>query len=240
MDFLKGLFKKEEKDENILNLKVGTLLEIKQFNDDKMINCYNSKLQKIISDKEVVILVPIVNGKLIKLFNSNIYTIDFKTNKGLLRNKCKVLSYYLEDNIPFMKLSLLETSQVLQRRASYRLEASMSFDFDKVDNVSEKTLKSDDVLLSKGMTIDISSGGMKFFSNEDIGEGDNIKILLNGEDLFFVAIGNIIFKTENKNNSYKYTYKCKFENIPKKYVEAISKYIFEKQRDLSKKGKVIE
>ncbi len=233
------LFKKkdEKRDNSILQLKPGTPIEISQISDKNLLYSHNTRLEEFLSEKEATILAPMSGGNIIRLSHNQKYIIIFKTNKGIFKNTMRVVSYDFNDNIPLIKIELLEENEKFQRRASFRLEIGLDFDFDVVEDTSEETLKNAEILLSKGKTADISSGGIKFFSNEDIEEGQYIKILINNEKLFIVAIGIIIHKEKLKaKEEYKFSYKCRFENIPKRYAEDLSKYIFDIQRELSKKG----
>ncbi|WP_250277522.1 flagellar brake protein [[Clostridium] colinum] len=235
-----GLFKKKEEEkklDSILNLKTGIPIEISQLNDKDFAYSHKTKLEEFVSEKEAIILAPMSNGNIVKLSNSTKYSIMFKTNNGLFKNTMKVISYTVKDNIALVKVEILDKSEKLQRRASFRLEVSLNFEYDIVENCNEDTLKNTDILFYKAKTIDISSGGIKFFANEDLKEGQHVKILINVDELFVVAICTIIHKEKsNLGEEYRYSYKCKFENIPKKYQEDLSKYIFDTQRNLSKKG----
>lgn len=237
-----ALFKKnkESKVDEVFKLKPGTPIEISQVSDKNFAYSHKTKLDEFLSEKEASVLAPVSNGDLVKLSRNTEYAIIFKTSNGIFKNTMKIISYDLESSAPSMKIKLLKESQKIQRRQSFRLSTELEFEFDIVDDTSDEILKSDELLLAKGMTSDISAGGIKFFSNEDIEEGKNIKVLINVKNLFVVAIGTIIHKEQTEfNKKYKFLYKCKFENIPNKYQEGLSKYILDIQRDLSKKGRTL-
>ena len=148
-------------------------------------------------------------------------------------------SYEIKDGVPILKIKLLEPTKKIQRRQSFRLNVKLDFTFIIIEELGKNDLKKQENLIFKGKTIDISSGGLKFISNKDINIEDKIKILLNIEGVVVFALATIIYKgkIENK-DGYNFSYKCKFENIPQKYKEDISKYIFDVQRQLSKNGKI--
>ncbi len=226
--------KQEKKVDEVLTLKSGTPLEISLISDKNFSNSYKTKLDSFISDTDAIILAPTI-----KLSTNSKYSIMFKTTNGIFKNTMQVLSYDIKGNVPLIKIRLLDESKKIQRRASFRLNIDLEFNFDVVDSCDDEILKNTDILLSKGKTIDISSGGINFFTNEDISKGDYIKILINVKDLFIIAIASIIHKekvTPSPSTNYRFSYKCKFENISNSYIEDISRYIFEIQRNLSKKG----
>ena len=235
------LFKKrkENKGENLTYLKSGTSVEISQLNDTNFLYAYKSKLEQFLTNKEVVLLAPIKNRSVVKLAYGVKYGILFKTDTGIFKNTMKVTSYDIKDNIPLIRVTLLEKNIKIQRRESFRLNTSLHFNFDIVPNSEDGTLESTDILLSEGKTIDISSGGIKFLTNEDIEENSFIKILIKVENLFMIGIATVIYKEKTIGiKEYRYCYKCKFENLPQKYKEDLSRYIFDTQRELSKKGKI--
>ena len=235
------LFKKktDTKVDEVFSLKSGTPIEISQINDKDFVYSHKTRLDEFLEGNEVNILAPVANGRLVKLSHNTEYSIIFKTNNGIFKNTMKIISYDLKDSVPLLRIKLLHKSQKIQRRQSFRLNTDLEFEFDVVEDASDETLKSDEVLLSKGLTSDISSGGIKFFTNENIEKGEYIKILINVKNLFVVAIGTIIYKEKPEfEGKYQFSYKCKFENIPKKYKEELSKYIFDVQRELSKKGRI--
>ena len=236
--------KNKGKDEiELSKLKPGTPIEISQISDVSFSHSHKTKLEELLSETEAIILCPMSNGQLIRLSSGTKYSILFKTSDGIFKNTINVISNTIVDGIAIVKIKLVGETKRIQRRASYRLETYLDFDFDVVEDDTEETLKDDDVLLSKAKTVDISSGGIKFYSNEDIQEQTFIKVLIKTESLFVVAIALILFKETtplsiNNPNQYSFCYKCKFTNIPKRYKEDLSKYIFKKQRELSKKGRI--
>lgn len=238
-----GILKNKGKDEIVLSkLKPGTPIEISQTGDISFSHSHKTKLEEFLSETDAILLSPMANGQLIRLSTNTKYAILFKTSDGIFKNVIEVISNMLVDGIGMVKVKLVGETKRIQRRASYRLEVCLDFDFDIVDDDTEETLKEDDVLLSKARTADISSGGIKFYSNEDLEVGNFIKILIKQDNLFIVAIATILFKEttplENNPNRYSFCYKCKFTTIPKRYQEDLSKYIFDTQRELSKKGRI--
>ncbi|WP_317366737.1 flagellar brake domain-containing protein [uncultured Tyzzerella sp.] len=239
MDLFKK--KKEKKEIGVINLKPGIPVEIGQISDKNLVNTHKSRLNDVLNDEEITILAPISNGSIVKLSHNTEYFIIFKTKEGILKSTIKVLSYDKKEQIPLIKIKLLKKMEKIQRRSSYRLRIGLDFEFDIVEDASDETLKDTDILLSKGRTFDISNGGIKFFSNENLEKGKYIKILINVEGIFVVAIGSIIYKEKiSTDEEFKYSYRCRLENISEKYVEDLSRYIFEKQRDLSKKGRIFD
>ena len=144
------LFKKkdEKRDNSILQLKPGTPIEISQISDKNLLYSHNTRLEEFLSEKEATILAPMSGGNIIRLSHNQKYIIIFKTNKGIFKNTMRVVSYDFNDNIPLIKIELLEENEKFQRRASFRLEIGLDFGFDVVEDTSEETLKNAEILLS--------------------------------------------------------------------------------------------
>ena len=232
--------KKRKKGESILHLKPSTSVEVRLIDDNDVV--FYSKLVEVLSEKEVIIMPPRLHqGGIVKLSNDKQYKIKFKTDKGIFENVMKIVSYDIDNGIPILKIKFVEPTIKIQRRKGFRLNVEIEFQFYVTKNIDIEKLKPEDILLSKGKTLDISNGGLKFISNKDIELGDNIKILLNIEGIIIETLGNIIYKEElNNKDETIFSYKCRFENIPQKYKEEISKYIFDTQRELLKKGKILK
>lgn len=225
--------KNKIKGEDISGIKLGTRIEISRL-DSNGDFFHNSSLEEFISEDELLILVPISKGSLIKLSKDFEYIIVFKTPKGLYKNRMKILDYILKDEIPFLKIKLLDPTIKIQRRDCYRLNIGLEFKFDPVEENTEDILFCQDPLLSKGITEDLSNGGIKFLSNEELNVDDLIKCLLIFEDCFIVVIGRVLHIEKTINNPLKYSYKLRFERISQNDRELISKFIFNKQRQFLK------
>lgn len=235
-----SLFKSNKKEigESILKLKPATMIEIFQKKDGET-SVFTSKLIEVLSEEEIVMIPPKDDTGLVKLHSGVKYKVRFKTSSGLLENDAELKSYDLDGGMQILKLKLTGVTKKIQRRESFRLNIELMFNFDVIENINEEELKSDKELTLKGKTIDISSGGIKFITLENLEIDTNIKVLLNIENLFIVALGTIIHKEEIEHKKkIIYSYKCRFETIPKRYQEGLSKYIFDTQRELSKKGKI--
>ncbi len=228
-----GIFKSKKRldGESILHLKPATEVEICFENDDN--EKFYSKLLYVVSEKEVVIIsLKNSEGKLVKLPQKRSYKMTLKTSQGLFENLINIKSYELEDGIPIVRIVFLEPTKKIQRRQSFRLPIEIEFKFiykEENENYSDEVFK--------GMTIDVSNGGLKFKSSKSMEVEDSIKILINVQGVNIVVISTILHKEElDIKDDYNFVYKCRFEDIPEKHKDKLSKYIFDKQRELLKSG----
>lgn len=231
-----GLFSRKAKDlgEDISNLKQGTQIEITSITDKECKFISHSKLEEFTKKDELLISLPISDGNVVKLSKNMEYSIVFKTPNGIFKNFMVVKEYFSEGNNKYVRIKLSDKTRKLQRRESYRFEVSTEIDFDIVKEKIEETFFSEIPLLLKGESVDISSGGVKFLSNEELEEGNLIKIKFALGEKTLYAIGTILHLEVLENKNFNYEYKLKFEMINRDSIEYISKYIFDKQRELLK------
>ena len=231
-----GLFSRKAKDlgEDISNLKQGTQIEITSITDKECKFISHSKLEEFTKKDELLISLPISDGNVVKLSKNMEYSIVFKTPKGIFKNFMKVKEYFSEGNNKYVRIKLSDKTQKLQRREGYRLEVSTEIDFDIVKEKIEETFFSEKPLLFKGESVDISNGGIKFLSDKELEEGDLIKIKFTLGEKILSSIGVILHLETLENKNFNYEYKLKFQIIDTDSKEYISKYIFDKQRELLK------
>lgn len=235
-----NLFKRKPKitGESIMQVPEGSVVELVIFGGNPE-NIFFSNLEQVLSNEEILILPPRKDGAEVNLADKSKYEISIKTDKGIFKNVAEVAEKVIEGNMKFYRLKFLEPTKKIQRRESYRLEKRIDFTFSPVEKSEESVLREEIELNCQGLIVDISTGGIKFYTNEDLEEGLHIKMLADVDGMILVAISTILHKEELEYlNKYNYSYKCKFDTIPKRYTELLSKYIFETQRELSKTGKI--
>lgn len=237
MQLLKNLKGKESKTNK---LKEGDLIEITKEDSTNWNEAHKSRLEKIISDDEIYILAPMSRGYVVKLNTNKKYRIIFKSKRGVLTNLAQILEYKIEGEIALVRLKLLKSSESLQRRNSFRIEKSLNFDYVVVDMATDENLNSSIEFDKKGETIDISSGGMKFYSNDEVEPEDLIKIGLKFDDFYTNMIFKVLYKEFSNNEKFKYIYIGKIEKIDSKDQEELAKRIFELQRKLASKGCLLD
>lgn len=233
MALFKFKTKKEEVGESIKILKPDNQVEIVSISGERELITY-TKLVQVVSEKEVIIMPPRnKNGAMIRLDVKLEYKIRFKLKNGMLENTIKEISYIMESGAPALRVILLGPTIKIQRRASFRLNVELKFKYSVIEKDKKQQSK-----IFDAKTVDISSGGLKFLCNEEIEPNTLIKIVLDiGDELFIVTLAKIIFgQPVYDNRDYKISYSCKFENMQQNYQENLSKYIFDMQKKLSKKG----
>lgn len=213
-------------------VKLGDKIElIKKLNKKKSQRSLYSKIQNIVSKKEIVISAPVEKGKIIPLELNQEYYIYIYTQKGLYKCEAEVVSRKREGKMFYANLKLTSNMQKHQRREYFRLDFVFPFQFRSKNHYNWLA----------GTIIDISGGGIKFRSKTQLKADQNIEcqisLDLDGEIHELLFPGKIIDSVIFDLNSYIYETRVSFDNISKEDREIIIRFIFEEERKRRKKEK---
>lgn len=101
---------------------------------------YISQVEFVESETEVVAHVPIYQGRLTRLSMMSRYSFVFHTRRGMVRYIGRVESYFKEDAEFMMRIKLLSTGEVIQRREFFRFSCVMPFEFNLIDENGQPAL----------------------------------------------------------------------------------------------------
>lgn len=248
-------------------LTVGEKIDVKQLDKDgipvKATNNAFSQLFDIIDETTLSIAVPLRNKTLVKLHPGISYQLCFYTIKGLYQCTCTMLKIYKENNANIVMVRLTSELEKFQRRKYYRMEVVHEIVYRVVPpeetilrqkllhmeagDSEERTKVLEELHLfvsfwQKAAITDISGGGAKFNSSEQLSHGDrveiNLEIMTNGEINKLLVCGEIIVSEKLINVPGKYEHRMEFVGISHKDRENIIKYIFEQERYRMKNNKV--
>lgn len=227
----------------IKGISAGDKVELKGFNKDREPLAYMSQVMDVSEDDTIRIAMPIVKGKIIPLPKGARFEAFFYSSKSIYRSKVIISERYKAGNIYTMDIMLESGMKKFQRREFYRLEKMIPIKYVILSDEEYETIIVTGEIpegvvqtgkISKGMILDISGGGIRFSSDEEI-ETDK-KILATFE--MYSGKGNVEFnipahivKTfKITNGSGKYENRVKFDKISKESREQIIKAIFEEER----------
>lgn len=193
---------------------------------------YFSKVQELKNDGEVVILAPIVAGRIIPLELNRKYGMAIYTNKGLYRCEVQVVRRSKDDRLYLITLQILTTLQKYQRRQYYRMDCMLAFHY-KDD--------AEDIWID-GTILDISGGGIRFTSSTQLegkkGIVNHIILSFPEEESHLYISGLIIESIPLKGNELLFENRVEFDMISNEDRETIIRFIFdeERRRRKNKKG----
>lgn len=216
-----------EKDEEFIELKTS-IIEIDS--KDDLFKVYNpihkNRVQTMVIDK--IYKFRYIDDK------SGIYTFDGRILQRTKDKQILILIVKFEGNV-----------QKSQRRAFYRMDiikkVKINLPMDERIDTAEKLekLKSQVQLYPKEILMkDISGGGFGFLTNHVFTTGDLFLAEINLDGKMIEVIGKVVRKNTVSDNQsdYKYSIGVEFKCLDTKTRREIINYIFNKQRELRKKG----
>jgi len=192
---------------------------------------YYSTVQEVTENGEIVILAPIMNGRIEPLELNKKYGICIYTSKGLYRCEVMITQRVKSDRLYLITLEIQTSLQKYQRRQYFRMDCMLSFQY-----------KDDlDVDWHEGLILDISGGGIRFTSKNQLEEEKSLinhiqLTMLDDEEDLYLA-GAIIESVQGEIDDTVFENRVEFDHIDNYEREVIIKFIFEEERKRRRKQK---
>ncbi len=247
-------------------VSIGDKIEIKQLDQKRELmkssKTYVSQMVDFGDDNKIIIATPIKNGLIVLLEKWVNYRLYFYTIKGLYQCDCTMLQSYREGKNILAVVNVTTEPVKIQRRQYYRLEYVHEIEYRLI---TDEELKLEEKLLSgklispdekttirkrlgelnkewsRAAITDLSGGGCRFNSEQQLKSGDRVRIRLD----FVIKsklkkldiMADIIASQRILERSGTYENRAEFNNIMTKDREDLIKYIFEQERRLRKNDK---
>lgn len=185
-------------------------------------------VEAVLNSRDVLILMPMSAGNMVKLPMAMKYEARFYTaDSSVMVYDVSITEHPLIDGIQLTKLCLESAGEKIQTRDFYRINKALEFNFSLVSEQAEAG--ENGLKLYKGVTKDMSGGGMSFVTDLDIEEAAEIyaNFVLEGE--YIVVLGKVRGQQQAKNSLYSYLYRCQFLAMPDAEQEKIIQYINNQQ-----------
>lgn len=204
-----------------------------------------SQVYDIVDETQLKIAMPIVEGKVIPLPVNSKFEICFFTALGLYKSKIIVLDRFKENNIYVLVVELISELSKFQRRQYFRLEYAMDIEYLVIDNSVVSSLKDnvglinkmlDENVLKRGISIDISGGGIRFASDEQLDIDSAVLVKVNvttsdGKSVYGI-LGKVLNSDKIINNELMFDQRIEYLDIKNEIREVIIRYIFEQERKM--------
>ena len=209
-----------------------------------------SRIADIEDSGELIVEMPMHQGKIILLSLGARYEFVFYTKRGPYRGTCQVVDRYKEENNFLVKVELKNGLHKFQRREYFRLECSLemiTYDLtsDEAKNLSQeqldKLIREPDVIMTmaKAVIVDISGGGLRFISEKKFEDGDyaavQLKLANDNIDLDILTPISIIACRQAAPYMERYEARGEFMHLDTELREMIIKYIFDEERKIRRK-----
>lgn len=239
-------------------LSVGDKVEIRLLKDvlntektEGPIRVFYSQIHDI-SDQDIKVAMPIEKGKLILLPLEMVYEFCFYTKHGLYKCEGEIQKRYKAGNIYMVSVVIKSKLVKHQRRSFYRLACLLDVTCQYLEKEKEglnteiNVENRDECFASdkafKGIILDISGGGIKFTSDNQLEKESyacfRFRLELSDQERIFEVVGLIISSERiETERGPKYENRVRFERLSQRDQEAIVRYIFEAERKQVNKKK---
>ena len=203
---------------------------------------YISKINQLLDEDKVEILMPIEQSKMVLLPRNVVGSLVIYTSNGLYQCDVRAGDRYKVDNIHLQVLELVSGIKKYQRREYYRYSCNIPV-FSRCFTEEEKTTHNFDMENRgiEGETLDIGGGGIRYLVGEEMPVGEMVVCYLPLElkkgEKEILAIGKILSaKPVEVKEIKKFEIRIQFEKISNAAREHIIQYIFEDERKRRKKS----
>ncbi|SFH49812.1 c-di-GMP-binding flagellar brake protein YcgR, contains PilZNR and PilZ domains [Tindallia magadiensis] len=177
------------------------------------------------SRSTIFIAVPMTKGLEYPLRIKQKINIIFYNDKGVFSFLAECVAKKKVDQLDVFEIYQLTEPQKKQRREYFRLRYMIKSTI--------KSLEKD--TFSKGLTLDISGGGMKVLADKSFFIGEKVESTLFLEEES-VSVASIIIRSHKRTENNQFELGIKFNDIGEQTRNSIIAFIFQKQGELRKKG----
>lgn len=208
---------------------------------------YVTRVYDVKSDDEIMLNMPIEDGRLVLLSVGAEYDLCFYTSSGLYQCNAVVKERYKSKNIFVVNMELTTSLRKYQRREYYRLNCVLDL---KCTEVNEEQIEQfdnrveffgADFVVNNGTIVDISGGGIRFISKQHFDKDTKMcfafSLQIAGQDVEFKTIGKILYSNGIPEKRGEFENRVQFLDVDEDEREVIIKYIFEEERKLRRNGK---
>ncbi|MEG2775105.1 MAG: PilZ domain-containing protein [Acetivibrio sp.] len=209
---------------NMISLKnnYGEKSDAKQF---------SSKVLDLMEEETIKIAMPTEKNVMISLETGEKYLFIFYTKKGLYQCKGEIIERFKDGRISVCTVHMETDLEKYQRRQYYRLEHVM--------NIQYRRISQEQVPWSSATIIDISGGGCRFNSTEEMQSGQLLELEIGGQ-----------FQGKEQNRIYKgivvlskaiemkmgyFEHRIEFTELDILERENLIQYIFKEERKIRSK-----
>lgn len=239
-------------------IRPGDKIEISQVaqekRDGEAPQVYMSKVLDIKENGNIEIAMPVERGKLVLLTLGIRYNFVFFSRGGLYRATAQIKERYKSENIYMLEVELKTQLEKFQRREFYRYPCILNTSYyiltkeeaelgnGEAIYVRIQSEESEPKTEYNGTIIDLSGGGIKLVTKEEVESGTYIllQLHLRNEEIdkqYYILGTAIASEKVYRSGEGFYEIRVKFLLRDNNIREEIIKYIFEEERKTRQRGK---
>lgn len=213
------------------DLKPNTLVEI-EVEKGEYKGVYHSRIEEVREDT-LVLAMPIKRRKVV-LLPEGLQIIVGIVRGGISYSFESTILRRIRSHLPLLVINKPGEARKRQRRAWVRVPAVLDFSYALVNlEEADKELE-----FYRAQTLDISGGGLMFAADHSFSPGDRLKIILElppGEKLRLEA--RVVRVVANPSEAWRrFSIGVEFTEIRERDRDRIVRWVFERQRELIKRG----
>lgn len=217
-------------------------------NEELTKRVYQSKINDILSEDRLEILMPMEKTKLILLPVDAEYDMAVYSRNGLYQCFVRVVDRYKSDNMYLLVVELTSNLRRNQRREYYRFSCALEMcsrsleaeEIEAVENSGEYNMVPG-LPLKRSVVVDISGGGLRFISEQKYDEGSLIycsyHLIVNGTRKLYEIVSKVLEVKPVENRKGVFEHRVQYVNITEGVREQIIRYIFQEERKNMKKDR---
>ncbi|AGB40649.1 putative glycosyltransferase [Halobacteroides halobius DSM 5150] len=211
---------------------------------------YSIKVADISDDQNFIVNAPYIKGHPIKLAVNTRFNIKLKDDNGIYILPVKVTGRQF-DATELLSVKLREPVTKIQERQFFRLEVYKNLNYRLIANNQEDLEAKggiDEIIAGEvnelpafdkeGKVRDMSAGGLKLFTAERLGLNQIIEIEINFINASFNTVCGEVVRVDKQDAETEEIYEVGIEFIEcrRRQRDQITKWLFDKQRELRQKG----
>lgn len=218
---------------NLTDIKINLRVEL-FIDDPDQEGSYLSRVMDL-TTTEIKLMAPTLHGELVPL-RTNTPIKVFYVGEHAQYSFRSVVTGRFKEPIPGLTIKFPHSVERIQRREFVRLTEKIDFQFQIVEKADGYRLL--DQPVDTGSTLDISAGGMKFLYPQSVELGTVLELSIKAEELEVDNfLGRVVRSQKSLEEKVKgYEISIVFESLAPYFQDKIISWIFDKQRELRRKG----
>ncbi len=228
-------------------IKVGNKIELQAVDKwngtgkEENPKTYVSRVQDILSEDTMEIVMPMEQTKLILLPVDNEYNMVFYGENGLYQCFARITDRYKSSNVYILVVELTSNLRKYQRREYYRFSCALdmcarNLEEEEVRAVEKKLpyVLQPSIPLKHSVIVDISGGGLRFISEQKY-EVDSLlycsyHLVVGGQRKKYEIVSKVLSARELENKPGAFEHRVQYYDLKEETREEIIKFIFEEER----------